>query len=333
MKSQLRHWKASGYVESTNWTVFIEATDGLDEYTDTVTSYISFCKDDCISTKAWARYSNDRPWFSADLKQLCKEKEVAFKTGDRTKRPNTSWRKGSKQQSENTQTSGEATLLLITQCQSGKSSRRLSTTRWEELHLSWMTASSPMTWTSAIGDLKMQWTCLSSSQSSKIWTLKNSMPLLDRLQFAYRANRCLNDAVNLGLHYMLQHLNSTGTYTRVLFVDFSSAFNTLVPEILQVKLSQLSMPDPISWWIRDSCQIRNSSCSKKNTSGTWKLSTEVPQGCVLLPLLFSLYTNHSLQGTICEDPEVCEWHHCGWPHNQWWWVCLQKGSWAADVLV
>ncbi|MFM9587201.1 reverse transcriptase domain-containing protein, partial [Streptomyces caniscabiei] len=49
-------------------------------------------------------------------------------------------------------------------------------------------------------------------------------PLLDPLQFAYRANRSVDDAVNMALHFILQHLDSSGTYARILFVDFSSAF-------------------------------------------------------------------------------------------------------------
>uniref|UniRef100_A0AAV2JYY0 glucuronosyltransferase n=1 Tax=Knipowitschia caucasica TaxID=637954 RepID=A0AAV2JYY0_KNICA len=63
------------------------------------------------------------------------------------------------------------------------------------------------------------------------------------LQFAYRANRSVDDAINLALHHILQHLDSPGTYARVLFVDFSSAFNTILPSLLQDKLSQLNVPD------------------------------------------------------------------------------------------
>ncbi len=44
---------------------------------------------------------------------------------------------------------------------------------------------------------------------------------LDALQFAYRANRSVEDAVNIGLHYVLQHQDRPGTYVRILFVDFS----------------------------------------------------------------------------------------------------------------
>ncbi len=57
-------------------------------------------------------------------------------------------------------------------------------------------------------------------------------PLLDPLQFAYRANRSVDDAVNMGLHFILQHLDRPGTYVRILFVDFSSAFNTIIPDTL-----------------------------------------------------------------------------------------------------
>ncbi|XP_035772237.1 GTPase IMAP family member 8-like [Neolamprologus brichardi] len=41
-------------------------------------------------------------------------------------------------------------------------------------------------------------------------------PLLDPLQFAYRANRPVDDAINMALHFVLQHLDSPGTYARIL---------------------------------------------------------------------------------------------------------------------
>jgi len=68
-------------------------------------------------------------------------------------------------------------------------------------------------------------------------------PLLDPLQFAYRANRSADNAVNMTHHLFLQHLDSSGTYARILFLDFSSAFNTIIPALLQGKLR---VPDSIS---------------------------------------------------------------------------------------
>ncbi len=69
-------------------------------------------------------------------------------------------------------------------------------------------------------------------------------PSLDPLQFAYIANGSVYDAVNMGLYYDLQHLDRPGTYVRILYVDFSSAFNTL-----QNKLTHLSIPTSICHWI------------------------------------------------------------------------------------
>ncbi len=74
-------------------------------------------------------------------------------------------------------------------------------------------------------------------------------PSLDPLQFAYRENRSVDDAVNMGLHYVLQHLDRPGTYVRILFVEFSSTFNTIIPNRLLLKLTQLSVPTSVCQWI------------------------------------------------------------------------------------
>jgi len=67
-------------------------------------------------------------------------------------------------------------------------------------------------------------------------------PLLDPLNFAYKANSYVDDAVNMGLHFILQHLDKSGTYVKILFLDCSSAFNTIIPNLLLSKLTQLSVP-------------------------------------------------------------------------------------------
>ncbi len=126
-------------------------------------------------------------------------------------------------------------------------------------------------------------------------------PLLDPLQFAYRANRSVDDAVNMGLHYILQHLNKPGNYARILFVDFSSAFNTIMPDLLSDKLTQLSVPTSICQWITSFLTDRQQLVRLgKLTSRTLTISTGAPQGCVLSPLLFSLYTNDCTS----KDPSV-----------------------------
>ncbi len=109
-------------------------------------------------------------------------------------------------------------------------------------------------------------------------------PLLDPLQFAYRANRSVNDAVNIGLHYLLQHLDRPWTYVRILFVDFSSAFNTIIPSLLQPKLTQHSVPTSVCQWITSFLTDRQQLVRLgKFSSSTHTISTGAPQGCVLSP--------------------------------------------------
>ena len=52
---------------------------------------------------------------------------------------------------------------------------------------------------------------------------------LDQFQFAYRPNRSTNDVISIALHTALSHLDKRNTYVRMLFIDHSSAFDTIVP--------------------------------------------------------------------------------------------------------
>ncbi len=75
---------------------------------------------------------------------------------------------------------------------------------------------------------------------------------LDPLQFAYRPNWSTDDAISQVLHSSLTHIDSkNGNYVRLLFIDYSSAFNTIVPAKLAVKLSDLSLNTSLCDWIQD----------------------------------------------------------------------------------
>ncbi|XP_073780295.1 uncharacterized protein [Danio rerio] len=69
--------------------------------------------------------------------------------------------------------------------------------------------------------------------------LKDSLPpTLDPHQFAYRGNRSTDDAVSIALHSVLTHLDNKNTYARMLFVDFSSAFITVIPTKLLIQTKE-----------------------------------------------------------------------------------------------
>ncbi len=123
--------------------------------------------------------------------------------------------------------------------------------------------------------------------------IKDAIPAgLDSLQFAYRENRSTEDAVSLVLHTALTHLQHSNTYVRMLFVDFSSAFNTVLPDVLALKLHNLGLSAPLCSWIHDFLTNRPQVVRLGgSTSASLILNTGTPQGCVLSPLLFTLFTH------------------------------------------
>ncbi len=75
-------------------------------------------------------------------------------------------------------------------------------------------------------------------------------------------------------------------------MDFSSAFKTIIPNLLLPKLTQLSVPTSICQWSNSFLTDRQQVVRLgKYTSSTCRISTGAPQGCVLSPLLFYLYMN------------------------------------------
>ncbi len=84
---------------------------------------------------------------------------------------------------------------------------------------------------------------------------------------------------------------------RILFVDFNSAFNTIIPDTLQNKLTQLSICQWITSFMTDRQQVVRLG---KLSSSTHTISTGAPQGCVPSSLLFSLYT----YDCTSKDPSV-----------------------------
>ena len=81
-------------------------------------------------------------------------------------------------------------------------------------------------------------------------------------------------------------------YVRMLFIDYSSAFNTIVPSKLINKLRSLGRNTSRCNWILDFLTGRPQEVRVgNNTSATLILNTGAPQGFVLSPLLYSLFTH------------------------------------------
>ena len=74
-------------------------------------------------------------------------------------------------------------------------------------------------------------------------------PIQDPFQFAYRQKRGVEDAIIVFLDNIYKHIDKPKTYCRILYVDFSSAFNTIQPSILLEKLIDLDVTSYLSLWI------------------------------------------------------------------------------------
>ena len=123
--------------------------------------------------------------------------------------------------------------------------------------------------------------------------IKASLPALhDPYHLAYRPERSIEDAISTTLHSVITHLHQKDTFARILYSDFSSAFNANIPQKLMEKLLLLGLNTAMCLWIKDFLTERPQSVHVgNNTSNSITLSTGSPQGCVLSPLLFTLLTH------------------------------------------
>lgn len=116
--------------------------------------------------------------------------------------------------------------------------------------------------------------------------------LQDPFQFAYKSKRGTDDALLTLLNTVTKHLTHPKGYARVLFLDFSSAFNSMKTHILLKRLADFNINTGLILWIRQFLFCRPQRVYVRgNTSEEVTVSTGSPQGCVLLPVLFSLFTN------------------------------------------
>ncbi len=148
--------------------------------------------------------------------------------------------------------------------------------------------------------------------------IKTSPPnTLDLLQFAYRPNRSTDDAISFTLHLALTHLENKDSYVKMLFIDFSSAFNTII----------LQSPG---------LSNRKTSFSQGRPQHLKHYHAEhrCPTGLCDQPAALHA-ADHRLQCPAQLQPhhQVCRWHISGRSHQQQQWNTLQRWSGTAGWMV
>ena len=122
------------------------------------------------------------------------------------------------------------------------------------------------------------------------------------MQFAYRKNKSVDDALLVFLNNITKHLDVPKYYARVLFIEFSSALNTIQPHLLAQKLIALNVNTSTILWIIEFLTHRTQYVNLNGKSSeTLITNTGAPQGCVLSPVLYSIYTNdyRTMDENIC----------------------------------
>ena len=411
LKKNIREWtdgnilKLQGCSDCTDWDIFKDSSETLDEWVDAVTSYIKFCENECISTKNIQIYPNNKPWINAKIKHDINRKKKAFMSGDRQERKraqrdlNVALAEGRKEyqiklesslQSNNIRQSWDMinkmagvkrkksgnNLLASNEVQLANElndfycrfdSRNFKDQRLKSLsdvivdsvdtHVLEITPEEVLSIFENVNTKKacgpdglegrvlkscakqlvepfldIFSTSLNNHVIPSAWKSSNIIPVpkivkplelndyrpvaltsilckclerivkrflildletkLDPLQFAYQRGKGVDDAKLYILNSIIKHLDLPDTYARLLFVDFSSAFNTIQIHILIEKMKALKINPHIILWANEFLTQRSQRVKINSTiSRVRTIDTGTPQGAVTSPIWYILYTN------------------------------------------
>ena len=146
---------------------------------------------------------------------------------------------------------------------------------------------------------KLMESCVASNITNHVVTQN----LLDNRQWAYRKGKSTEQLL-IHLTERWREAVERKLFVGILFVDFTKAFDTVSHNILLQKLNDLGIRGDVWLWLKNCFTERRRFVRiNKCDSDTHIITHGVPQGSVLGPTLFSLFTN-DLPKSL-GSPETC----------------------------
>ena len=117
--------------------------------------------------------------------------------------------------------------------------------------------------------------------------------------------------IAITLHTALSHLDKRNTNVRMLFIDYSSAFNTIVPFKLIIKLGVQGLNPAVCYWVLDVLMYCSQVVKVGNTTSTTLiLKIGAPQWCQPPPV-FPVHPRLSGHARLQLNHQVCRRHYSG----------------------
>ena len=89
-------------------------------------------------------------------------------------------------------------------------------------------------------------------------------PQIDDKQYGGMAGTCTTNALVEMLHKWYESTDVTGNYVRVLFLDYSKAFDLINHDILLSKMIGMEVPAHLVRWMEPSCVLTRSRTESEN---------------------------------------------------------------------
>ena len=131
--------------------------------------------------------------------------------------------------------------------------------------------------------------CLEKIILNRLTRYLNNHKIISKYQSGFRKGYCTKDHI-LRFSQNIQNNFNKNLYTGAVMFDMEKAFDKVWHNGLLYKLNQLDLPKYIVYWIQQFITERSFFIQiNDSVSYKYKIEAGVPQGCILSPILFSIY--------------------------------------------